>query len=173
MCSWKDDIFLENYQRLEGFFDMALNIGLLLELVRNGEIGPGRQREDILARVPHTGDYASFPKYTISELDMAYLSAAAGDGFILFFGKNHEVLYHGTKECPLDEAELVFSLVKSGELYVYAVSRLDAGHPLPLDGDAAYLSGCGQDSLLVISGMSGKSRTYHMCPEGGLKAGNV
>lgn len=67
-----------------------------LEYIGAGKAGLDSKRTSIANKIPNTGDYCYLPVNTISDRDMAYLSAYFGHELSLFRSKTHDVLLHGT-----------------------------------------------------------------------------
>lgn len=63
-----------------------------LAAIRNGEAGLNSHRKSLLDRVPNTGDWSAFRKNSITNKDIAYLSAATRDEFALLRARS-EIFY--------------------------------------------------------------------------------
>ena len=63
-----------------------------LAAIRKGEAGLNSHRKSLLDRVPNTGDWSAFRKNSITNKDIAYLSAATRDEFALLRARS-EIFY--------------------------------------------------------------------------------
>ena len=86
----EDDILEVNYVSSSASFRISL------ESIRNGEHGLNEARRKLLQRVPETGDWALYPRDSISIKDLAYISAKVRHEFALLRGKRKDILFHGS-----------------------------------------------------------------------------
>lgn len=83
-----------------------------LKAIQENRAGLDKRRTNILNRIPNEGDYHRFEKDSISERNLAYLSAAAKVEFTLFRSKNEDILIRGNaRTCDItgDIAEEILS----------------------------------------------------------------
>ncbi len=161
-----DDINDENLYNERN--DIVLNDGLYsplsssesvkisLETIRNKKAGLNKHREALLSRIPNQNDWGRFSLNSISNKDLAYLSAATGDEFALMRGKSVDILYHGTKEhCAIDEDELLMELLCSHKIYLECHTHPDYDFITPSVQDRNFLNYIGQKKSKIISSITG------------------
>lgn len=129
-----------------------------LKSIVSGKAGLDKRRTNILNRVPETGDFVELERDTISDRDMAYLSAAAGHEFALFRGKHSDILIHGDhKSCNPQSKDLEDQLL-SGK-YEWVSHTHVSGSLMPSQGDRDTLILLHQKESLII-GVDGSVRKF-------------
>ena len=69
------------------------SLQISLEAIRSGNAGLNAHRQEMLNRVPATGDWSRFDINTVELRDLAYLTAKTGDEFALLRGKKEDILF--------------------------------------------------------------------------------
>ena len=134
-----------------------------LEAIRNKHAGLTQKREKILARVPHSNDWAAFSKDAIAIIDIAYLAAKTGDEFALLRGKTKDIVFHGVQyHCHIDEELL--DLLKTKKLRLVAHTHPDYGEIYPSNDDRDFLKYIGQKTSKIISSITGIEQTFSVNP---------
>ncbi len=134
-----------------------------LEAIRRGEAGLNLHRQSLLDRVPDTGDWASFKRNTITNKDIAYLSASTGHEFALLRGKKRDILFHGDEmHCNINDELL--ELLKSGKLRLVAHTHSDYDRIQPSADDREFLKTIGQKSSIIISYVTGLEKKFSTNP---------
>lgn len=64
--------------------------------VRIGRYSLNESRQNLLIRVPNSGDYAKLGVNSLELMDITFLSAKTGHEFVILRGKHEDVLFHGT-----------------------------------------------------------------------------
>lgn len=135
------------------------SLQISLEAIRRGTAGLSKHRRMLLKKVPKTNDYDYYPYQSIQIVDLAYLSAKAGDEFALLRGKNNDILLHGSSsKCVFDD-ELV-ALLKQGKYELIAHSHPDSGRIIPSFNDRLFLKEIGQKQSIIISWYTGKTLVF-------------
>lgn len=125
-----------------------------LEAIRNGEAGLNEHRKRLLERVPNPEDWAAFQRDSISNKDIAYLSAATHHEFALLRGKTKDIIVHGVeRHCNFDED--ILELLKIGKLRLVAHTHPDFGAIEPSEDDRAFLKYISQKSSVIVSYITG------------------
>lgn len=125
-----------------------------LEAIRHGEAGLNEKRKSILARVPCSGDWATFERDMISIRDIAYLSAATQHEFALLRGKARDIILHGVeRHCNFDEELL--DLLQTKKLRLIAHTHSDYGAIEPSVDDREFLKHINQKSSIIVSYITG------------------
>ena len=143
--------------------ESSRSVQISLEAIREGEAGLNPHRQSMLNRVPEVGDFASFRLGSLELIDLAYLTAKTGHEFALLRGKENDILFHGEPlHCDFlgDLADL---LVKR-KLVLVGHSHPGEEDPIPSAADRQALSEIGQKKSAVVSGRTGKIRTFGQSP---------
>ena len=136
-----------------------LSIRKALEGLRQGSAGLNKHRQNLLDKVPNTGDFASFARNHIEVKDLAYISAKVGHEFALLRSKKHDILVHGSHiDCDL-ETEFKEQL-KCGKLRLVAHSHPDYDVIIPSQEDRLLLKEINQDTSIIISWYTGKQAEF-------------
>ena len=146
-------------QKKRMFLSSAESFRVSLEAVRTGRAGLNEHRKKILKRVPEPGDWARFPRESISLKDIAYLSAAEHHEFALLRGRQEDILFHGVAlHCYLNE-ELI-TLLKEHKFELVAHTHPDWDRITPSQNDRSFLKGIGQKNSMIISSITGQMLTF-------------
>lgn len=129
-----------------------------LKAIVSGKAGLDKRRTNILNRVPETGDFAELERDTISDRDMAYLSAAAGHEFALFRGKHSDILIHGDHKSCNPQSKDLEDQILSGK-YEWVSHTHVSGSLMPSQGDRDTLILLHQKESLII-GVDGSVRKF-------------
>lgn len=133
-----------------------------LEDVKNGKAGLNQHRKYLLSRVPESGNYANFPKDSISMKDLAYLTAKTGDEFALLTGKKEDILYHGfPTKCTF--VGVLYDQLMDKHLKLYGHSHPAEIIPVPSNDDRKMLEKIQQKESRIISAMTCIEITYTSC----------
>jgi len=125
-----------------------------LEAIRNGDADLNERRKSILARVPHSNDWAAFEHESIRIKDIAYLSAATHQEFALLRGKSKDIVFHGIeRHCEFNEELL--SLLKTKKLRLIAHTHPDYGFIEPSADDRDFLKYIEQRKSIIVSYITG------------------
>ncbi|MBP3568141.1 MAG: hypothetical protein J6K04_03145 [Lachnospiraceae bacterium] len=125
-----------------------------LEAVRTGKAGLNRHRRTLLERVPKSGDWARFPRESITTKDIAYLSAATKHEFALLRGKKEDVLFHGVElECTFNDE--LMNLLKTHKFELVAHTHPDWVIITPSQNDRNFLRNINQEKSVIISYITG------------------
>ena len=136
-----------------------------LESIRNGQDSLNKHRQKLLARVPNSNDWSRFDLNSVTNKDLAYLSAETGDEFALMRGKNEDVLFHGTTDnCALEKDTLLMDLLKSHKLRLECHSHPDYERIIPSKEDRAFIKYIDQKESKIISSYTGKEITFTSDP---------
>ena len=127
--------------------------------VASGRYSLSEHRQNLLLRVPHSGDYVSLEFESISVLDLAYLSAKTGDEFALLRSKHEDILFHGTSVNCTFTGELEMQ-IRAGKLTLIGHSHPGEDEPKPSLDDRNFLKEVGQTKSSVISARTGKVTDY-------------
>lgn len=130
-----------------------------LESVRLGEAGLSEHRANMLRRVPESGNWTNFKKNSITNKDIAYLSAYTHHEFAILRGKHTDILFHGVAEHCVFDDELL-ELLKSGKLKLVSHTHPDTGVIIPSKDDRDFLKLIGQTESCIVSYITGKERTF-------------
>lgn len=129
-----------------------------LESLRLKKAGLSAHRKSMLSRVPKSGQFASFKLESIEIIDLAYLSAYTGHEFALIRGKVSDILVHGTNmTCNFSE-DLLDGFM-SGRFKLIAHSHPDI-KIVPSINDRIFLRRIGQESSMIVSWYTGKTKMY-------------
>lgn len=131
------------------------SIEISLEQVRKGKAGLNKHREAILARVPGSGNWAFFPKGSISMKDIAFLTAKTGDEFAILTGKKEDILFHGVRNHCIFTDELSNLLIR-GQYKIYGHSHPGERFPMASQDDRKTLKLIGQKKSRLISAVTGR-----------------
>lgn len=130
-----------------------------LESIRCGNGGLDAHRQNMLNRVPETGDWAKFPYEHLKMKDLAYLTAKTGHEFAILRGKSEDILFHGeSRRCVFDD--VLVDMLFSKRLTIYGHSHPGENIPVPSPQDRDTLKMIGQSCSKLISGMSGQEITF-------------
>ncbi len=150
----EDDILEINHLSSSASFRISL------ESIRNGEHGLNEARRKLLQRVPETGDWALYPRDSISIKDLAYISAKVRHEFALLRGKRKDILFHGSAgRCDLGE-ELI-DLLRTRKYRLVAHTHPDYDRIVPSEKDRAFLKYINQDSSIIVSYITGEQETFY------------
>ncbi len=128
-----------------------------LESIREQRDGLNKHRQSLLDRVPERETFASFKVNSIEDKDLAYLSAATGDEFALFRGKNEDILYHGTRyHCHIEKSDVLMGLLESHKVRLEAHTHPDRERIIPSFDDRDFIKSIGQKNSKIVSSYTGK-----------------
>lgn len=147
------------YEDKKILLSSAKSIEISLEQVRQGKAGLNKHRKAILARVPDSYDWATFPKESISLKDIAYLTAQTGDEFAVLTGKKEDILFHGIKNHCIFTADLCELLI-SGQYKLYGHSHPGERVPMASRDDRETLKLIGQKKSRLVSAVTGREIEY-------------
>ena len=124
-----------------------------LKEISEGKAKLDKRRQNILRRVPETGDYYRFERDSISLRDLAYLSAETGKEFALFRSKRHDILIHGRAANCYIAGDLQEEIIDRGYEWI-AHSHVDRGilKPSPEDRETLRLLKQKTSTLVGIDG---------------------
>lgn len=127
-----------------------------LNFIRQHQNGLNKHREKLLNRVPNQGEYVFLRLNSVTDEDIAYLSAYTGDEFALLRGKNEDVIFHGTPlHCHLEKNELLMDLLKAHKLRLECHTHPDIGTIIPSADDREFIKAIGQQKSRIISSYTG------------------
>ncbi len=130
-----------------------------LDSIRCGNGGLDARRQNMLNRVPESGDWAKFPYEHLTLKDLAYLTAKTGHEFAILRGKSEDILFHGeSRRCAFDD--VLVDMLLSKRLTIYGHSHPGEDIPIPSPQDRDTLKKIGQSRSKLISGMSGQEVTF-------------
>lgn len=126
--------------------------------IRNGKAGLDKRRQNILNRMPHTGDFLKLERDSISVRDLAYLSAATSNEFTLFRGKEHDIIVRGNSmECNIEE-DLSEEIIKKHFKWI-AHSHVDGGPLMASVEDRKTLHKLNQAESIIV-GIDGEEIVF-------------
>lgn len=126
-----------------------------LESVRLGKAGLNDHRALLLNRVPKSGDWAKYPKDSLTTKDIAFLSAKTNDEFAILRGKREDILFHGTHyHCEFED--ILIDMLMDGKLKLFAHSHVDGGKLAASKDDRDFIKAIGQKSSIVVSAYDGR-----------------
>ena len=130
-----------------------------LQAVASGIAGLNQRRQNMLLRVPETGDWSRFAHCSLEMEALAFLTAATGHEFAILRGKHDDFLFHGSSRgCRFcDELE---DMLRSHRIEIYGHSHPGVERPIPSKEDRNALRELGQTSSRLISGMSGREYIF-------------
>ena len=125
-----------------------------LESVRLGTAGLDSRRRSMLLRVPETGNWANFPKESITFKDIAFLSAKTGHEFAILRGKKTDILFHGEHyHCLFDDD--IMDMLMSGKFRLYAHTHPDYDDIRVSEDDRIFLKEIAQKESIIVSWITG------------------
>ena len=130
-----------------------------LDALRGGEAGLSAVRQAMLDRVPKSEDWAAFAVGKVEIKDLAYLSAYTQHEFALLRGKNHDILFHGTRHHCTFTDELM-TLLEGHKLELVAHSHGDYPMVVPSPDDRRFLKRIGQERSSIISHITGEISSF-------------
>ena len=131
------------------------SMAISLEMIRNGEAGLNQHRRNLLSRVPQIGDWVALPLESVSDHDVAYVSAAVCHEFALLRGREKDILLHGEPyRCIFDEA--LIDLLKTKKFRLVIHSHPDYGIVTASREDRQFLKTINQKSSRIISFITGE-----------------
>lgn len=133
--------------------------------VRIGRYELSERRQNMLLKVPHSGDYVKLDRNSVEMMDLAYLSAKTGDEFAILRGKHEDVLFHGTPIKCRFLGELEAGL-RSHKYILAGHSHPGEEEPEPSLEDRRFLKEIGQQSSSVISARTGRITDFTANPFG-------
>lgn len=126
-----------------------------LESIRLGYAGLNMHRKAMLDRVSGSGNWAKFPKESLTARDIAFLSAKTNDEFAILRGKHEDILFHGTRyHCEFDD--ILINMLISGKLTLFAHSHVDRGKLTASKDDRNFLKIIDQKSSIIVSAYDGR-----------------
>ena len=132
----------------------AKSLHTSLESVRLAQAGLNTKRKNILDRIPNSGDWARFPKESLTTNDIAFLSAKTNHEFAILRGKREDILFHGTHyHCEF--ADILVDMLMSQKLELFAHTHVDGGPLVASKDDRDFLKTIGQNSSIVVSAFDG------------------
>lgn len=129
-----------------------------LKEISEGKAKLDKRRQNILGRVPNSGDYYRFERDYISTRDLAYLSAATDTEFALFRSKRNDILIRGTAHHCDIAGDLQEEIFERGYKWV-AHSHVDRGILKPSMQDRNTLKRLKQQTSNLV-GIDGEEITY-------------
>lgn len=130
-----------------------------LEYVYKGKAGLNKHRSTLLSKVPKTGDFARLPNGSVTNKDLAYLSASEKHEFALWRSKTEEVLCHGSHyHCDLPDD--IYDELLSGKYKLIAHTHVDRGVLVPSQDDMDLLIYLGQKKSTII-GIDGQEHEFY------------
>jgi len=129
-----------------------------LKEISEGKAKLDKRRQNILSRLPNSGDYFRFERGYISTRDLAYLSAATGTEFALFRSKRKDILIKGTAQNCDIAGELQEEIFARGYEWV-AHSHVDRGILKPSPQDRNTLRRLKQQTSSLV-GIDGEEIKY-------------
>lgn len=129
-----------------------------LESIRAGKAGLDKRRSNILERLPEQNTYARLEHGSISNRDLAYLSAATHDEFALFRSKAEDVLFRGDQStCNITGA--IAEEMLSGKFEWIAHTHTDLGPLVASREDKETLKRLNQKRSYII-GVDGSEKPF-------------
>ncbi len=154
-------------QSIQEYDDLSLasshSTRVSLAGIRIGRYDLSKHRNNLLKRVPNTGDYVKLKLDSLTMMDLAYLSAKTGDEFALLRGKDADILFHGSSRSCRFVGELEIDL-RTHKLELVGHSHPGEENPEPSFEDREFLKEIGQNSSLVISGRTGRITGFSSDP---------
>lgn len=137
----------------------ALSYKRSLADIAVGKAGLDKRRQNILSRMPNSGDYYKTEKNTVTKRDIAYLSAATGNEFALFRSKNNDIVIRGTRHACDIIGELGEEILK--KKYEWVVhSHVDRGNLTASTADRETLIRLGQRKSSIV-GIDGEEIEFY------------
>lgn len=127
-----------------------------------GKAGLDKRRQNILGRLGESGSSHRFEKGSISNRDLAYLSAATGNEFALFRSKNEDILVRGNARTCDVSGELGEEILEKMYEWV-AHSHVDGGNLAASVEDRDTLRKLKQKKSIII-GIDGQEVEFHVSP---------
>ena len=103
-------------------------LSIILNALQRGEVGLNDARQNMLQRVPESGDWAVF-QHRIAPIDLVWLTAKTGDRFCIFRGEELDILLHDGKDAGAYD-HLLRTLLKTSNLKLTAESSPGALEPI-------------------------------------------
>ena len=126
--------------------------------IRSGKAGLDKRRQNILNRMPYSGDFLKLQRESISVRDLAYLSAATSNEFTLFRGKEHDIIVRGNSmECNIEE-DLSEEIIKKHFKWI-AHSHVDGGPLMASVEDRKTLHKLNQAESIIV-GIDGEEIVF-------------
>ena len=137
------------------FLASTRSTALSLASIREGKAELNHHRKQLLAKIPRSDDWVSLSPNTVTNLDLAYLSAKTGDEFALLRGKREDVVFHGTRrECLF--VGVIEQKLRTHKLALICHAHPGEDEPTPSPQDRALLRIIGQNKSSIISGRTGR-----------------
>ena len=131
--------------------------------IRVGRYALSQRRENLLQRVPKSGDFVFLEKNSLELMDLAFLSARTGDEFAILRSKQNDVLFHGESVRCRFVGTLEEGLI--GHKYeLIGHSHPGEEEPEPSPEDRALLNGIGQKRSSIISARTGRITNFTADP---------
>ena len=131
-----------------------------LNSIAKGKAGLDKRRTNILNKVPQSGDAEVFEYGSISNRDLAYISAKTGHEFALFRSKNKDLLVHGDARTCNPSQDWIDEIYDHNYEWI-AHTHVDGGPLVPSSGDKATLRNLGQQSSIII-GIDGTEKPFNV-----------
>ena len=129
-----------------------------LKSILNGTGGLDKRRTSIANKLPETGSYCRLERGSISNRDMAYISASMRNELALFRSKSEDLLLRGdTRSCnPSDE---IANEILSGKYEWVSHTHVD-GTLMASLADRNTLVSLKQKKSLIISAITGETQSF-------------
>lgn len=139
--------------------DSSHSTQISLEAIREGDAGLNSHRQSMLNRVPEIGDSATFRHESLELIDLAYLTVKTGHEFAILRGKDIDILFHGdSRHCEFPET--LVEMMIGHKVEIIGHSHPGEDDPVPSMADRIALIKLGQKRSVVVSGRTGKMRTF-------------
>jgi SPP1 gp7 family putative phage head morphogenesis protein len=135
-----------------------------LQDIARGKAGLDKRRQNILSRLPNSGDYHRFEREYLYTRDLAYLSAATGNEFALFRSKHEDILIRGDKRTCNIVGELGDEIIERKYEWI-AHSHVDGGNLAASLADMETLKLLGQLHSIIV-GLDGEEVEFYQSPFG-------
>lgn len=130
--------------------------------IAEGKAGLNKKRQNMLNRLNNSGDSYRCTKDTITNRDLAYLSAATKNEFALFRSKSEDIIIRGTsKSCDVI-GELAEEILNKKYEWI-AHTHVDKGILTPSQEDRETLKRLGQKKSILI-GIDGEEVIFYVSP---------
>ncbi len=147
----------EEFELKDASLSLASSRSTMVSLagVRVGRYELNERRQNLLSRVPESGDYVLLEKDSLEMMDLAFLTAKTKDEFAILRGKNEDILFHGTPVSCSFIGELEEGL-RTHKYELICHSHPGEDEPEPSLEDRTLLREIGQRSSTVISARTGR-----------------
>lgn len=131
-----------------------------LKKISEGRAGLNNHRLSLYNKVPNSGDWAKVKKGSVSNKDVAYLSAFTNHEFAVLSGKNEDIIFHGThRHCEFKG--VLFDLLEERKLELLVHSHLDKGKLTPSLDDKNLLTMIGQKESIIVSAIDASEVIFY------------